>query len=67
LKIWCVLKVPFLFGYIGGFDSRAPKLLVQNFEKIKLRIRTKIGLRTRLGLEIKTNSIRTGTHNWPLN
>jgi hypothetical protein len=21
------------FGYIGGFDSWAPKLLVQNFEK----------------------------------
>jgi hypothetical protein len=23
----------FFFGYIGGFDSWAPKLLVQNFEK----------------------------------
>jgi len=54
------------FGYIGGFDSRAPKLLVQNFEK-KLRIRMKFGLKTRLAPKIKTNSTRTGTHNWPLN
>jgi hypothetical protein len=27
------LKVPFFFGYIGGFDSWARKQLVQNFEK----------------------------------
>jgi len=55
------------FGYIGGFDSRAPKLLVQNFEFLKKRIRTKIGLRTKLGPKIKTSSTRIGTHNWPLN
>jgi hypothetical protein len=30
------------FGYIGGFDSRAPKLLVQNFEFLKKELEQKL-------------------------